>query len=114
MLAGRMLGAYRVTPAEPVSNIKGRLTEAEPTCGTRTNSRFPEEALGYRLMEAGDCIETVLVGVAEEFAEEFGEEPAVKLEEALGEELQAATAITDKPRANTSHPCAACECLLPA
>src|ERR1700722_3945794 len=58
MLAGKMLGAYSVTPAEPVSKINGMLTGTVPTVVAITTRRGTELAdwLGYRFMTTGCSI----------------------------------------------------------
>ena len=55
MLAGNISGAYRVTPADPVSKISGMLTAAEPTAVTNTPSRegTVDVLFGYKLSVTG-------------------------------------------------------------
>jgi hypothetical protein len=70
MLAGKMAGAYKVTPAEPVSNPSGMLTRTEPTAVIITVSRgaFSEDSFGYRLIAVG-CPMVPVTGTVEEEGE---------------------------------------------
>jgi hypothetical protein len=62
MLAGKIFGAYSVTPAEPVSNTAGISTNADPTEVSITVIRgtLVEDWLGYKLRANG--LSTVVTG----------------------------------------------------
>jgi hypothetical protein len=78
MLEGKMLSAYSVTPAEPVSKPKGMLTGTEPTEVTITSYKgaLLDDWLGYKFRTAG-CSTMSFAGLP------VGAEPDVPLQAAI-------------------------------